>query len=375
PMKSSSVSSDFTSKLLNLDNTHPRLEETSSQTSSLFTVPVTTIPKITSAITIPPPTLICNPLYQETTPTPIPITSTTTTSTTTLPNFASVFKFNERVANLEKDLSEMKQFDQYAKALSSILAIMDRYINNKLGEAIQKAIHAHNLDSAAALSKFELTKILIDKMEKNKSYDIADYKMELYDALIISYNSNKDMFESYGNVISLKRSRDDKDKDQVPYDGLNRGTKRRKSIKEAEPSREPKSKESKSSSTSKGTSYSQHKPSGKSAHAEQPSHNAKELDPPTSFDELNYTAFYFFAFSLNRLNIPNLTQAILVGPAYNLLQGTCKRQTELEYHFEECFKATNERLDRHNKEGQQYPFDILKDYFKLFLRITSSTTT
>ncbi|GKG58091.1 hypothetical protein Tco_0589702, partial [Tanacetum coccineum] len=38
--QSSSVSSDFTSKLLNLDNTPPRLDESSSQTSSLFIVPV-----------------------------------------------------------------------------------------------------------------------------------------------------------------------------------------------------------------------------------------------------------------------------------------------------------------------------------------------
>ncbi|GKA73731.1 hypothetical protein Tco_0780033 [Tanacetum coccineum] len=49
PMQSSSVSSDFTSKLLNFDNTPPRLDETSSQTSSLFTVPITAFPEITSA--------------------------------------------------------------------------------------------------------------------------------------------------------------------------------------------------------------------------------------------------------------------------------------------------------------------------------------
>ncbi|GJR18312.1 hypothetical protein Tco_0966839 [Tanacetum coccineum] len=35
-------------------------------------------------------------------------------------------------------------------------------------------------------------------------------------------------------------------------------------------------------------------------------------------------------------------------------------RTELEYHFEECFKATNERLDWHNPEGKQYLFDLRK---------------
>nr|GEX53913.1 hypothetical protein [Tanacetum cinerariifolium] len=37
-------------------------------------------------------------------------------------------------------------------------------------------------EAAATLSEFELTKILIDKMKKNKSFDVADYKRDLYDS-------------------------------------------------------------------------------------------------------------------------------------------------------------------------------------------------
>ncbi|GJX94507.1 retrovirus-related pol polyprotein from transposon TNT 1-94 [Tanacetum coccineum] len=77
PMQSSFVSSDFTYKLLNFENASPAdneiaslmditvcHEEPSSHTSSLFTVPVTIIPKITSdfTITIPPPPPSSNPL-------------------------------------------------------------------------------------------------------------------------------------------------------------------------------------------------------------------------------------------------------------------------------------------------------------------------
>nr|GEW97281.1 hypothetical protein [Tanacetum cinerariifolium] len=47
-------------------------------------------------------------------------------------------------------------------------------------------------------------------------------------------------------------------------------------------------------------------------------------------------------------------------PSFNLLKGTCKSRTELEYHFEECFKVTTERLDWHNPEGKYYPFDLRK---------------
>ncbi|GJT95872.1 hypothetical protein Tco_1091390 [Tanacetum coccineum] len=42
-------------------------------------------------------------------------------------------------------------------------------------------------EEATSLFEFELTKILIDKMEKNKSYDKADYKKKLYDALVESF--------------------------------------------------------------------------------------------------------------------------------------------------------------------------------------------
>ncbi|GKD53823.1 hypothetical protein Tco_1287210 [Tanacetum coccineum] len=52
-------------------------------------------------------------------------------------------------------------------------------------------------EAAASLSEFELTEILIDKIEKNKSYDKADYKKKLYDALVESYNTDNDLFDSY----------------------------------------------------------------------------------------------------------------------------------------------------------------------------------
>ncbi|GKC54518.1 hypothetical protein Tco_1077263, partial [Tanacetum coccineum] len=43
-----------------------------------------------------------------------------------------------------------------------------------------------------------------------------------------------------------------------------------------------------------------------------------------------------------------------------MLKGTCKSITELEYHLEECSKATTERLDWHNPENKPYMFDLIK---------------
>nr|GFB49182.1 hypothetical protein [Tanacetum cinerariifolium] len=118
----------------------------------------------------------------------------------------------------------------------------------------------------------------MDKMEENKSHIRADYKKELYDALVKSYNTDKDAFDTYSEVFTLKRGRDDNDKDQDPSARSDRWTKRRKSSKEAELSRDPRSKEGKSSSSSKGTSRSQHKSFGKSAHAKDPSHTVDDSE-------------------------------------------------------------------------------------------------
>ncbi|GKB82659.1 hypothetical protein Tco_0949554, partial [Tanacetum coccineum] len=339
PMQSSSISSDFTEKLLNFENVSPSNNEIASLMD----------------------TTICHeePIA---TPTPTPTTSEATTSFPTIPNFSSVFKFNDRVTKLESDLSEMKQVEQYAQAISSIPAIIDHYINNKLGEAIHKAIQSHNAEcreeaqvekheyidlvdtsvrtiireelktqppqilpkavsdfatsvieqnvtesleavvlaksssqpkstyeAAASLSEYELTKILLDKIEESKSHLRADYKRKLYDALVESYNTDKDLFNTYSEVFTLKRSRYNKDKDQDPSAGSDRGTKIRKSSKDVKPSRDTTFKDSKSTSSSKGTSRSQHKSSGKSAHAEEPSNTVDDsrVQQNQEFDTIN----------------------------------------------------------------------------------------
>ncbi|GJU54454.1 hypothetical protein Tco_1228168 [Tanacetum coccineum] len=113
--QSSSVSFDFISKLLNLDN--PSLADNEIASLMVTTAQhATIIPEITSSFTttIPPPPLFLHPLQQEATPTPTPTTLETTTSLLALPDFAPVFKFNERFFNLEKDVSKIKQVDQYA---------------------------------------------------------------------------------------------------------------------------------------------------------------------------------------------------------------------------------------------------------------------
>ncbi|GJW61007.1 hypothetical protein Tco_0110342 [Tanacetum coccineum] len=73
-----------------------------------------------------------------------------------------------------------------------------------------------------------------------------------------------------------------------------------------------------------------------------------------------HTSIDFSAFVMNRLQIENLIKEILVGPAYNLLKGTCKSYVELDYTMEEFYHALSIQLDWNNPEGHRYPYDLTK---------------
>ncbi|GJU22677.1 hypothetical protein Tco_1156019 [Tanacetum coccineum] len=127
----SSVSSNFTSKLLNLDNTGLDVNEIAS---------------LVNTSTVPPPTPLANPSsHLTTTPQQQTPDSTTTTTNPTItlqkiPNFASIFWFEQRVSALETKLSEFNQTSQFAKAVFSILRIVDQYLASKMKEAVDVAV-------------------------------------------------------------------------------------------------------------------------------------------------------------------------------------------------------------------------------------------
>ncbi|GJZ44301.1 hypothetical protein Tco_0591556 [Tanacetum coccineum] len=87
---------------------------------------VTTIPQL--------PIPIIQPLQQ--TPTSITTTTNPTITLPEIPNFASLFQFDQRVTALESDMSEFRQTSQFAKAVSSILSIVDTCLASKMKEAM-----------------------------------------------------------------------------------------------------------------------------------------------------------------------------------------------------------------------------------------------
>ncbi|GKC62558.1 hypothetical protein Tco_1095156, partial [Tanacetum coccineum] len=49
---------------------------------------------------------------------------------------------------------------------------------------------------------------------------------------------------------------------------------------------------------------------------------------------------------------------LMAGLTFELMKGLCKSLVELEYFLEEVCKATTNKLDWNNPEGQQYPHDL-----------------
>nr|GEV32650.1 hypothetical protein [Tanacetum cinerariifolium] len=186
-----------------------------------------------------------------------PILPTTAPSTIIqdLPNFGSLFGFDNRLMTLEANFSEFMQTNQFARAVSAILEIVQRYMDQRMNEAVKKIIKeqvkkqvkvqvskilprieqtvnekleaevltrsSHSLKTsyavAADLSETELKKILIEKMEGNKSIHRSDLQRNLYKAFVEAYESDKIILDTYGETITLKRWRDDDaDKDKEP---------------------------------------------------------------------------------------------------------------------------------------------------------------
>nr|GEV30705.1 hypothetical protein [Tanacetum cinerariifolium] len=173
-------------------------------------------------------------------------------------------KFDQWVSALETELFEFRQTNQFSKAISSILSIVDNYLASKMKEAVY-VVQAEVSKIMPKVKNYVTESLRAEVLSVN----ISDIQKNLYNALVESYNFDKDIFSTYGDVVTLKRGRDDQDKDADPFARSNQGSKRRRSGKEAESSKEPTHKESKSTSSSKDASRSQQKSSSKSDHTEE----------------------------------------------------------------------------------------------------------
>nr|GEY78131.1 retrovirus-related Pol polyprotein from transposon TNT 1-94 [Tanacetum cinerariifolium] len=120
-----------------------------------------------------------------------------------------VFRFEDRVKSLEVNFSNIPES-----------------VNAQLkAEVLTRSSHSSrtSYDVAADLSEMELKKILIEKMEGNKSIQRSDKQRNLYKALVEAYDADKTILESYGESAILKRRCEEDDDQEGPSTGSDRG--------------------------------------------------------------------------------------------------------------------------------------------------------
>nr|GEU56324.1 hypothetical protein [Tanacetum cinerariifolium] len=327
PDASFSHSSDLASKFLNFLNIHPNDAEIISSmdvhvhhevprihTSTLLTVPVSVIPEASLVCTtIPQSSQNFTSSLLQTTPTPPPMIKTASILSIIL-DFTLVFRFNKRVIALEQDVAKLKKDPLHTQ----VTALVDDHLDIWMGATREEFM---NFLSASPTDR-----------------------------------------------ITEQRSRQEKDKDEGPSAGSDRGFK--------------KIDKQRRSPNNKKTDYLEElefevgdtdTPQGQDRNLDKtpqkgPTQNwlmnfAASTSTDKSlkdFDELMSTPINFSLYILNGLKIKNLTQEILLGPAFRLLKGTRSNYAELEYDFEECYKALSEKLDWENPKGGNYPFDLSK---------------
>nr|GEW01448.1 hypothetical protein [Tanacetum cinerariifolium] len=341
--ESSSVSSQFVTNMLN--PTSDAGMESIFATASTFVAPL-----ILTAPTMIPSTVTT---ITTTSQAPIPPTPISSEVLQNLTTFASVFCFDDRLRSLEQNFSERMN-----EAVKVVVQLQSDWL--------RKEAQKENDEFLRTIDE-NIKKIIKEKVKEQVKAQ----------AFVNAYESDKIILDTYGETITLKRRHDDdEDKDEEPSAGPDRGSKRRREGKEPESASTPSKTATKSVGRSTTGSRSRQASAIESAFVEEPVQTTSQMEepshlefeigaddqpiiqssehpkwfsqlqkPPTSDRDWNKT--------LSALRVDTLTLEILAGPTYELMKGSCKSLIELEYHLEEVYKATTDKLDWVNPEGQQ----------------------
>nr|GEZ63362.1 hypothetical protein [Tanacetum cinerariifolium] len=223
--QSSSVSSQFVTNMLNLtpDAGIDSIFETTSQMDVQF--PTTVAPLPLSTPTLTPSTIATISIVPQA---PTPPTTALSTLLQDLPNFGSLFGFDHRLKTLEANFYEFVQTNQFTGAsdrlrneaqaeneeflknldeniqkiikeqvkeqvkvqVTKILPRIEQTMNEQLeAEVLTRSSNSSKTSYAftADLSEMELKKILIKKIEGNKSIHRSNEQRNLYNALVKAY--------------------------------------------------------------------------------------------------------------------------------------------------------------------------------------------
>nr|GEY69766.1 hypothetical protein [Tanacetum cinerariifolium] len=309
---------------------------------------------------------------------------------------------DEFLRNIDENMKKIfkgQVKNQVKEQVSRILPRIEESVNaTHQAKVLTRSSHSSRTSYAIVvdLSEMELKKILIEKMEGNKSIQRSDEQRNLYKALVEAYDADKAILDTYGYSTILKRRREDDDQ-EGPSAGSNQGSKIQK--KEAsmhqlalhlkqqprvqadlpqglnldnclpvsiddqpiiQTSQHPEWFSQPTRPPSPDRAGNKTLPAAQRDAQSWISDLARQTDARSSFNEFLDTPIDFSNFIMNQLNVDTLTPDLLAGPTYELMRESCTSLTKLEYHLEEVYKATTDQLDWVNPEGQQYLHNLLQ---------------
>nr|GFA61145.1 hypothetical protein [Tanacetum cinerariifolium] len=373
------VSQEIEDSHVTLTLTHSDGQQESSSTSSFVTNLLNLIidPGMESIFTtgsstvtpIPSPQSTMTPSIMTTTTTasqlPIPPTPIPSLDFKKLQTFASVFRFKDRVNSLEVDFSNIPENDEFLKTIDDnmkkiikeqvktqvkaqvtrILPRIEESVNAQLeAEVLTRSSHSLRTSYAvtADLSEMELKKILIDKMEGNKSIQRSDEQWNLYKALVEAYDADMTNLDTYGESAILKRKRKEDDDQEGPSARSDWGL--REEEKEGsmhqpalhlnqlpglqaedqpivQTSQHPEWFSQPRRPPTSDRDWNKTLPAAQGNAQSWISALAKQTDARSSFNELLDTPIDFSNFIMNRIGFDTLTPELLAGPTYELMGG------------------------------------------------------
>ncbi|GJR31554.1 hypothetical protein Tco_1107786 [Tanacetum coccineum] len=289
--------------------------------------------------------------------------SAATTFTTAVFESKTLAALQLRVADLEKDVKELKDVDNFTKVILTIQSEVPKAVKTISNKAMhKKQVPKETITSSdtTALAEFDQNTTLFEKMIKSKSFNKSLKQRALYHALMESILEDENAMDEGVAEKLKKRKPDDADKDEGPFTGSDRGkyAQAEKTVFEAGDTQEPQNQGQDMGNTDDQPNVKadpKHdwfkKPKRpptldsnwnvrKTVDFRPPqtriSKIAQAKKPSLSFDELMSTPIDFSVYVMKYPKIDNLTQDHLVGPVFNLLKGTCKSRVELEYNIEDC---------------------------------------
>nr|GEV05334.1 hypothetical protein [Tanacetum cinerariifolium] len=236
--------------------------------------------------------------------------------------------------------------------------------------------------------RVKLLEVNFSNILGNKSIQRSDEQRNLYKALVEAYDADKTILDTYGESAILKRRREEDDDQEGPSTRSDRGSTTGTQSRQLSTSKSAFAKEPmqttcqmeepshpvfetgaedqpivQTSQHPEWFSQPRRPPTpdrnwNKSLPAAQGNAQswisalAKQIDARSSFNEHFDTLIDFYNFIMNRLGVDTLTPELLAGPTYELMRGSCNSLIELEYHLEEVYKAMTDQLDWDNPEGQ-----------------------